>query len=592
MATKKPVVWAGIAVIGVAAVLFSSQGAPSDEGVTGATGAAERNQSVTTSPPRKSTLDSADEDRIKFGEFELRDAPSTVQAQFAPKTYPMPVLSHRLSLKNSQGDWAALIDETWGNGQRRKAKLWTFDRFWSTIDRSFACFQDIEVDWDALRAQYRPEIEEGVSRGRFAAIMNRLSLALMEAHTKAIDKRVAWRTPSAPGVPLLHVGGWGIDSHFGAGLTPLPDKSLLVYTTVPAHPLGLEPGDIVLGYEGRPWSELWPELLSLGLPVTGSWGSSPLTYEHAWLMAAGLNWHLFDTIDVKKFGTGEALHLPTSPMTGLNEKLWVTEQLEIDGVSYPDFKNGQLFSWGIIEGTRIGYIYGWGWYWDAEQEFNDAVRQLMYEYDTEGLIIDFRFNMGGDLTLSDPGLGLLFDQSVQTIDFAERCNDADPLRLCAIGDATSLMIPGSPSSLYDKPIAVLTGPGAVGAGDQVALRLTFHPDARFFGMSTNTAFNLPAPVKLRKQWDAHIALADAFLVSASGEEDRSFDSDYQLGIHNTWGGEHHGRIPSRDTTIEGEVLTHDPFPVDYPVWLTPEDVAAGRDTVVEAAMQWIVTSNE
>jgi hypothetical protein len=503
-------------------------------------------------------------------------------------------------LKDSQEDWAALIDETWGKGQRTKAKLWTFDRFWSTIDQSFACFQDIEVDWDALRAQYRPEIEEGVSRGRFAAIMNRLSLALMEAHTKAIDKRVAWRTPSAPGVPLLHVGGWGRDSHFGAGLTPLPDNSLLVYTTVPAHPLGLEPGDIVLGYEGRPWSELWPELLSLGLPVTGSWGSSPSTYEHAWLMAAGLNWHLFDTIDVKKFETGEVLHLPTSPMTGLNEKwwapeselseeLWVTEQLKVDGVPFPDFENGHLFSWGIIEGTRIGYIYGWGWYWDAEQEFYDAVHQLMYEYDTEGLIIDFRFNMGGNMSLSDLGLELLFNQTERTIDFVERCKDTDHLGLCAIGSATSFLIQGSPSSFYDKPIAVLTGPGAVGAGDQVALRLTFHPNARIFGKSTNTAFNLPAPVKLRKHWDAHFALADAFLASAS-DEGRQFESDYQERIHNTW--EEHGTRPGRDTIIDEEFLTHDPFPVDHPVWLTPEDAAAGRDTVVEAAVQWIVTSNE
>ena len=548
-------------------------------------------------------LDAADEDSIKFGGFDIRDAPSTVQAQFARQTYPIPVLSHKLSLKDAQEDWAALIDETWGKGQSTKAKLWTFDRFWSTIDKSFACFQDIEVDWDALRAQYRPEIENGVSRGRFAAIMNRLSLALKEAHTKAVDKLVLWRTPSAPGVPLLHVGGWGRDSHFGAGLTPMPDTSLLVYTTVPAHPLGLEPGDIVLGYEGRPWSELYQELLSLGLPVTGSWGSSPVTYEHAWLMAAGLNWHLFDTIDVKKFGTGEVLHLPTSPMTGLNEKwgapesdlseeLWITEQLGVDGVPYPDFENGHLFSWGIIEGTRIGYIYGWGWYWDAEQEFYDAVHQLMYEYDTEGLIIDFRFNMGGDMSLSDLALGLLFDQTERTIDFVERCNDTDHLGLCAVGRATSYTIQGRPSSFYDKPIAVLTGPGAVGAGDQVALRLTFHPNARFFGMSTNTAFNLPAPVKLRKHWDAHFALADAFLVSASGEDDPPFESDYQLRIHNTWGGEHSGRLPGRDTTIEDEFLTHDPFRVDHPVWLTPEDVAAGRDTVVEAAMQWIVTSQE
>ena len=544
-------------------------------------------------------LDAADEARTKFGGFDLRDAPPTVQAQFARKTFPIPVRTQTLSLEDAPEDWAALIDETWGAGLTKEEELQIFDLFWSTIDRSFACFQDLEVDWDGLRARYRPEVEDGVSRGRFAAIMNRLSLALMEAHTLALDREVGVRTPSKPGVPLLHVGGWGLDSHFGAGLTPLPDKSLLVYRTVPAHPLGLEPGDIVLGYEGRPWSELYPELLALGLPVAGVWGSSPVTYEHAWLMAAGLNWHLFDTIDVKKSATGEVLHLPTSLMTGLNEEwwapeaevreeLWVTEQLPVDGVPFPDFDNGHLFNWGIIEGTRIGYIYGWGWFWDAEQEFYDAVHQLMYDEVTDGLVIDFRFNMGGNMLLSDLGLGLLFDQTVWTIDFVERCNDADHLRLCATGSATSYVIRGSSSSFYEKPIAVLTGPGAVGAGDQVALRLKFHPNARSFGMSTNTAFSSPAPVQLGELWDAHFALSDAFLLTTSGEL-LPFDSDYQRSIHNHWGWwlELGDGAPRRGTIIGGEVLTHDPFPVDHPVWLTPEDAAVGHDTVVEAAIRWI-----
>lgn len=552
--------------------------------------------------PAVQTSKAADEENPRFGGFDLREAPSVVQAQLARKTWPKEIPPYRLSVTASPEEWATLIDETWGAGLGTKAKTQVFNRFWFTINRSYACFRGIEVDWIGLRNLYRPEVKAGVSRGRFAAIMNRLSLALMDAHTKASDKRVEWFTYSAPGVPLLNVGGWGLDTHFGAGLTPLPDKSLLVYKAIPAHPLGLEPGDIVLGYEGRPWSELYPEVLALGLPVAGLWGSSPSTYEHAWLMAAGLNWHLFDTIDVKKFGTEEVLHLPTSLLTGLNEKwwapeadlstdLWVTEQLQVVGAPFPDFENGQLFSWGIIEGTRIGYIYGWGWYWAAEQEFYDAVQQLMFEHDTEGLIIDFRFNSGGDLSLSDLGLELLFDETVRTIDFVERCDEADRLGLCAMGDSTSYLIPGSPESFYDKPIAVLTGPGAVGAGEQVALRLTYHPNAQVFGMSTNTAFNAPIPVKLRKQWDVQFAREDAFLLSAS-----SFfpEFGYRLRIHNEEGLVPllEDEPPARGTVIESGFLTRDSFPVDHPVWLTPEDVAAGRDTVVEAAVQWIMTPVE
>ncbi len=36
-----------------------------------------------------------------------------------------------------------------------------------------------------------------------------------------------------------------------------------------------------------------------------------------------------------------------------------------------------------------------------------------------------------------------------------------------------------------------------------------------------------------------------------------------------------------------DYLTHNEFVVDEPVWLEPDDVARGLDTVVEAAMAWI-----
>lgn len=36
-----------------------------------------------------------------------------------------------------------------------------------------------------------------------------------------------------------------------------------------------------------------------------------------------------------------------------------------------------------------------------------------------------------------------------------------------------------------------------------------------------------------------------------------------------------------------DYLTHDDLPVDEHVWLTPDDVAQGKDTVVNAALRWI-----
>ena len=115
------------------------------------------------------------------------------------------------------------------------------------------------------------------------------------------------------------------------------------------------------------------------------------------------------------------------------------------------------------------------------------------------------------------------------------------------------VIPSNPFAIpYDRPIAVLTGPGAFSSGDQVALRMTSHPGVRTFGKSTATAYNAPVSLNVSSQWHAAMAFADAFRV----------DSPH-------------------------EYLTHHDLAVQEPVWLRPEDVAAGRDTVVEAALRWI-----
>jgi hypothetical protein len=484
-------------------------------------------------------------------EPDLSEFPYWIQAQLAPRTVP-PSAAPRVPIKRNAESWAELIDETWGEGLSTGEKLFFFDTFWHAVDDEFACFQDLEVDWAGLRDLYRPEVAAGVSKGRFAAIMSRLSLALMEAHTVALDRVVFWRTETVPGIPLLKVGGWGNVREFGACLTPLPDRSLLVYRAAEGHPLGLASGDIITGYDGRAWAELYPEMLEFGLPVSGFWGSSEESYEHAWLMAAGANWHLFDTIDVKRRGGGETEHLPTMLMVGYNEQLWCTEQVPVAGVEMPDFNHEQLVSWGVVEGTKIGYIYGWGWAWDAEGEFHDAVDALMTDNETEGLIIDFRFNMGGNMHLSNAGLALLFDRVVPTIDWVARCHPDLHLALCDEGIWPSFAIPGDPATRYDKPIAVLVGPGSVSSGDQVALRMKFHPKVRFFGKSTNTAFNAAALLYSDEDFRATYAVADAYLLSDPGE-----------------------------------YLTHDPLEVDDAVWLTPDDVAEGRDTVVAAAVEWI-----
>ena len=458
-------------------------------------------------------------------------------------------------------DWKQAIDETWGPGLPTSEKLAIFDRAWNFIDRGYGAFMNLDVNIDSLKNLYRPEIEAGVSRGRFAAIMNYFSFALKDAHTFIADVPVTWGTRPVPGLPLFVVGSSTDNSYFGACLTPLPDSSLLVYKVVPNHRLGLVPGDIVLGYNGIPWKVLYKQLWDAQLPVHAiTWASYDEAMTHILLQSAGLNWHLFDTIDIIKYSTGETLHLSTSPMQYQSGDIWGNEQLPVPGVLMPDIYHDDYVSWGIVEGTSIGYIYVSSWYWwlDVSEQFYDAVYNLMVNHETKGMIIDFRLNYGGDMRQAHDGYTLLFNTPFAEVAFDMRGNPDDHFDMVpntTTHPAHLWTFQGDPNTFYDKPIAVLTGPNAVSNGDWESLRTKFHPMVRTFGKSTNGAFttsDLP-----------DLGNADWYFTRATG-------SGYLIDGHH--------------------YLAHTGVNIDEEVWLTRDDVAKGEDTVVKAAMQWIQNS--
>lgn len=463
-------------------------------------------------------------------------------------------------------DWQTVIDSTWGWGLLKSQKISILNLFWNTNDQQFACFVE-HPDyyagwWDSLYTLYYNEINNGdpaygVSRGRFAAIMNYLAMALKEGHTEAQDNFVNVSTALEHGIPLLVVGGYGENGHFGAGLTPLPDSTLLVYKTVQNHPLGLEPGDIILGYDGVPWNRLVQDLIDYQLPMYMAdgcyWGSGEKAYTHSWLKTAGMNWHLFDSLDVVKYSTGDTLRLSVDPLIGQNMQLWCTEQIEVPGVPMPDWYAGERVTYGIINGTQIGYIYVF-WWSDAnvEQLFYTAVNSLMNDYETDGLIIDFRGTFGGWDHYANPGFELLFNTNEPLFENLIRCSPSNHLTLCSQWIAYANKVYGCPQTYYDKPIAVLTGPHAISAADCNSFAISLHPMTRFFGKPTNGAFNFPYNIDLGTGWHSRYAKLNT--------------------------------CPAGDTS---NYLTRYEIPIDDSVWLTPSDVAQGYDTVVEAAKTWI-----
>jgi hypothetical protein len=479
-------------------------------------------------------------------------------------------LSNYKSLKTAghytKEEWRALIDSLWGPGPPTSTKLEIFDTFWNIIDQEYGGFPYLEVNWDSMKTLYRPEVEAGVSRGRFWAILGQLYLALQEVHTWIYDTGLDssfmenGQIVYKPGIPAFFPSGWGWAGNFGAGLTPLPDSSLLVYRAITPHPLDIVPGDIVLGYDRIPWKQLYKELIAAQLPLEywgeTMYGGSPRSMTHGLLNGAGNNWGLFDTVDVVKYTTGDTLHLPTAPLTGLDwYSLFATEQVAVPGVKMPDYVNGERVTWGVVDNTSIGYIYVYSWEANVGSVFGEAVKDLVIAKKVTGLIFDFRYNIGGDPAQASFGLDYLFNENpagASRWTSAYRSDPADHYSF-AYSEPWDVSL-SMKADYYDRPIAVLTGPQAWSAGDINPFRMRFHPMVRFFGFPTNGSYSWTEP------WDGP--------------------------LWETW---YYRRSTSQLMSLvnnEG-FLMHKPFPVDEEIWLTRDDVAKEEDTVVKRAVEWI-----
>ena len=261
-------------------------------------------------------------------------------------------------------DWSYAIDTTWGAGLPTVQKQALFNAFWNKVDQTWGGFPNLVVDWDSIHTHYDSIVAQGVSRGRFYGILSKMKLALNESHVWikdfGIDSTMGFYTITGSeypnyfsfhylrGIPLLNLFSTYFRTNFGAGVTALPDGSALVYSVMPNHPLNLQPGDIILGYDGVPWLQCLDDLFEQELPALLSGSAFAASTEariHNSITCAGMNWGLFDTIDVVKYGTNDIQHFPTSLLQSITQPYFIaTEQMPIDGVSFPDISTNILVS--------------------------------------------------------------------------------------------------------------------------------------------------------------------------------------------------------------------------------------------------------
>jgi hypothetical protein len=493
--------------------------------------------------------------------FHKRAIQSSISGQKLSKNYTQYKIPGKRASQYTSDDWGSIIDSTWGAGQSANEQYIIFDTFWSVVDQQWAGFPNLSIDWDSMRNVYRPQIGDGLSRGKFYSLMSRMWLELSEFHTWIYDPKVDTTfgfnsVDYRPGVPLLCIGP-GLGNMIGAAVTPLADSTNLVYRVTPDNPLGLKPGDLVIGYEGLPWKRLYRQLLDAGLPISRVYsipGTTSESMTYHFLMAVGCNWGLFDTIDVVKYSSGDTLHMPTALLDTTVQTVWQSDQVPVPGVPMPEGPYSTLaVTWGVIQGTNIGYIYVWDWISNETRLlFQSAITDLLQNQKVAGLVVDFRMNWGGDPSYSYGGFTQLFNfDPTPNLSRAYRNSQINHMSFNFYETIWGSL---QANTLYDRPIAILIGPGCLSAGDICALYLSYHPMARLFGKPTNGAF-----------------VGDNYTTGTI-----SGDWAYQVPTSILY-----SNVP--DTGF----LIHKGLEPDEEVWLTRDGVAKGEDDVVKRALEWI-----
>jgi hypothetical protein len=456
------------------------------------------------------------------------------------------------------------IDSTWGTGLSTKEKLRVLDTCWQLISNEFCCFHDLNFNFDSLYTAYREEISNGVSAGRFQGMLSHMIIMLKESHSELYDTTILYR-PIYRGTPIFAITP-NYASNLGAALTVMPDSSLLVYKTFSHNPIGLRVGDIILGYDRIQAKQLVNLLINSEMPIHSTMiGSSPSSFIHTLLISVGEDWYLFDTIDVVRYTTGDTEHLSTIPLGRIFRRTTpVAEEIPMQGVPMPvfeppTFRPQHWVTYGIIKGTKIGYIYAYAWEDDAGHDFFNAINAL--RFNTDGLIIDLRYNKGGYINQSDSGLSLLTTRELVSFGLGTRSSPNNFYSMKTLLRPSRYTVRPYDKLGYPHPIAVLLGPESYSAGDLVAYRLRMLPNTRFFGKPSSAAFNL------------------SFI------SDRNGISNYSIGNDNF-----HFYFPKDDAfkaDSPSVYMTHHDIIIDEPVWLTQEGVVKGIDDVVESAISWI-----
>ncbi|MCA9607761.1 MAG: hypothetical protein KC619_19265 [Myxococcales bacterium] len=454
-------------------------------------------------------------------------------------------------------------DEAFGPAPPAETRVAMFDAFWRDFRAQYGGFLASDADPDTLGFMLRAQVEAAESHGEMFRVMRSALSSFRDVHNLLWSTRVCTASERRLPVAYLGVSTIRLQQQLGACITPLGDDTALVYATSADNPLHLAPGDVIVAADGEPLAARAEQLLAM--PLCGPQSTHPLADHLDRIGAVATNLHLWSTIGVRRIGSDRVETLSTTP---LDDHPWqpepfCTEQLLVEGIDRPfesleGLESARTITWGRVPGTNVGFVYVYLWANDMEAQFDRAIEEL---WDTDGLVVDSRFDLGGNYFLSIPGFQRLFGEDITGwFSLAVRQPGSRDPTLHTV-EAEPFEITVDPTTSYDHPIAVLQGPGSGSTGDIVPYYFARHPRSRRFGRPTaGSACNDPG--------NQTVWAPDPFV------GDITYARTVCIGLD-----------------AEGRPFAEHAADPDETVWLTPDDAAIGHDTVLERALAWIAAEN-
>jgi C-terminal processing protease CtpA/Prc len=299
------------------------------------------------------------------------------------------------------------------------------------------------LDWDALKAQFRPMFEEADRDNNFDAYSTALRLfiwSIPDGHLSAPPDDAAFERAVS--------GGLGI------AIRELDDGRIIVEFLTeggPAEQAGIQLGAEILELDGQP--------LEQAIQNTVPW-SAPFSAAHVLRLQQlryVVRFPLGTTVDVTYRNPGD-----TDPQT-----VSLETSDEIDSFRYASFNRGNQPADEPVEFSILDNGYGYvriiGFSENAKQTISlweDMIRTLNQQ-DIPGLIIDMRHNGGGSGFMADQMAAYFFNEPLElgntaTYDASIGGFYSDP------SVKQQFILP--PEDLrYNGPIAVLVGPNCASA---------------------------------------------------------------------------------------------------------------------------------